>query len=80
MSQAFMGMPHRAVRCIMNREKLGMLEENFHTFIAPLLNENDSEDYHFIWEFQKFFHTKKLQVLTAEKQGVKKWKELLLSR
>jgi hypothetical protein len=80
MSQAFMGMPENTVSRVMNREKLSQLEENFWTAVAPLLDENDTEDYHFIWEFQKFFHAKKLQVLTAEKQGVKKWKELLLSR
>ena len=80
MSQEFIDEPDGAAGWVMNREKLTQLEENFRTYIVPLLNENDNEDYHFVWEFQRFFHTKKLQVLTAEKHDMKKWKELLLSR
>jgi hypothetical protein len=64
----------------MNRTQLTQLEDNFKAFVAPLLDGNDPQDYHFIWEFQKFFHGKKLEVLTAESQGVKKWKELLLRK
>jgi hypothetical protein len=33
-----------------------------------------------IWEWQKFLHTKKLRLLTAEKEGLNKWKEALQSR
>jgi len=64
----------------MNRENLRQLEDNFRSFIEPLLSEKDMEDYHFEWEFQKFLHSKTLQVLTAEKEGLKKWKELVVSR
>ena len=64
----------------MDRKSLNALNENFKAFIVPLLNENDPEDYHMIWEFQKFFHLKRLKVLTSESQGVRKWKESLLSK
>jgi hypothetical protein len=64
----------------MNREKLDQLEANFNAFVAPLLNGDDPEDYHFLWEFQKFHHSKKLQVMTAQREEAKKWKALLLSR
>ena len=64
----------------MDRKSLNALGDNFKAFIMPLLNENESEDYHLIWEFQKFFHSKRLQILTAESVGSKKWKELLQSR
>jgi hypothetical protein len=64
----------------MNREKLDQLGTNFATYIAPLLDDNVNEDYHFLWEFQKFFHAKKLQVMTAKQEEVKKWKASLLTR
>jgi hypothetical protein len=64
----------------MNREVLKQLEANFNEFIAPLLDDNDTVDVSFSWEFQKFIHTKKLKVLTAEREGIKKWKQVLLSR
>jgi hypothetical protein len=64
----------------MNRRQLSGLEDNFKAFIEPLLDGNDPEDYHFMWEWQKFFHSKKLRVLTAEKEGLTKWKEALQSR
>ena len=64
----------------MNRETLRRLEENFNSFIGPLLDENDTEDVSIAWEFQKFLHTKRLRILTAEQHTIKKWKELLLSR
>jgi hypothetical protein len=63
----------------LNRENLRQLEENYRTFIEPLLSEKDSEDYHFAWEFEKFLHSKTLQVMTSEKRGLKKWKQLLSS-
>ena len=63
----------------MNRETLKRLEESFNEFIAPLLDDS-SEDVSFSWEFQKFIHTKKLKLLTAEREGIKKWKQALLSR
>ena len=64
----------------MDRRSLNTLGDNFNAFIIPLLDEEESEDYHLIWEFQKFFHSKRLQVMTAESEGAKKWKELLQSR
>ncbi len=64
----------------MDRENLKKLEDNFRTFVQPLLNEKDMQDYHFLWEFEKFLNAKTLQVLTAEHEGMKKWKALLLSR
>jgi hypothetical protein len=65
---------------MISREKLTQLEENFTTYIAPLLSEQDPEDIHLAWEFQKFLHSLKLKVLTAERSRIKKWKEELLSR
>ena len=62
-----------------NREKLNQLEANFDAYISPLLNEDDTEDVNIAWEFRKFLHSKRLQVLTAEKEGLRKWKENLLS-
>jgi hypothetical protein len=64
----------------MDRKNLNTLINNFKAFIVPLLNEDDPEDYHMIWEFQKFFHSKRLKVLTSESESAKKWKESLLSR
>jgi hypothetical protein len=64
----------------MNKVKLAKLEENFQAFILPLLDQDGNEDYGFVWEFEKFFHSKKLQVLTAEKEALKQWKEQLLSK
>jgi hypothetical protein len=65
---------------VISREKLTQLEENFTTYITPLLSDEDPEDIHLAWEFQKFLHSLKLKVLTAEKTRIKKWKEELLSR
>lgn len=64
----------------MNRETVRRLEENFAAFIGPFLDENDAEDVSFAWEFQKFLHSKKLRLLTAEKESIKKWKQVLLSK
>jgi len=64
----------------MNRETLKQLEENFNSFIGPLLDENDSEDVSLAWEFQKFLHTKKLKQLTIQRETLKKWKQALLSK
>lgn len=64
----------------MNREKLGQMQENFKAFIEPFLNEGDSEDYHFVWEWQKFLHAKKLRLLTAEGEILKRWKESLINK
>ncbi len=64
----------------MNRETFDRLEEHFRAFIEPLLDKNDAEDLSFAWEFQKFLHTKKLKLLTAESQGIKKWKQSLLTK
>ena len=64
----------------MDRKSLNALGENFKNFIMPLLNEKEPEDYHLIWEFQKFFHTKRLQIVTSESVGARNWKELLQSR
>jgi hypothetical protein len=64
----------------MKNETLKKLEGNFADFIAPLLDENDPEDVHLAWEFQKFLHSKKLKLLTAENESLKRWKHVLLSR
>lgn len=56
------------------------MQENFKAFIEPFLNENDAQDYHLVWEWQKFLHAKKLQVLTAEGELLKRWKESLLNK
>ena len=64
----------------MNRENLKQLEEHFNAFISPFLNEDEPEDLNIAWEFRKFLHSKRLKMLTAEKEGLKKWKELLLSK
>ena len=64
----------------LNRETLDQLEGNFDSFIASLLSDDEVEDVSFVWEFRKFLHVKKLKLLTAEKEGVRKWKESLLSR
>jgi len=64
----------------LNREKLSQMQENFKAFIEPFLNENDAQDYHLVWEWQKFLHAKKLQVLTAEGELLKRWKESLLNK
>lgn len=63
----------------MDRKGLSVLNENFNDFILPLLNKDDPADYHVIWEFQKLFHAKRLQIL-AESQGTEKWKKLPQSR
>ena len=65
---------------MMDRKGLNALGDNFKSFIMPLLNQDEPEDYHLIWEFQKYFHSKRLQILTAESAGMRKWKELLQSK
>jgi hypothetical protein len=64
----------------LDRKTLTVLNENFKAFIMPLLKADEAEDYHLIWEFQKFFHSKRLQIMTAEADGHQKWKALLQSR
>jgi hypothetical protein len=64
----------------MNRESIKQLEAHFDSYISPFLNENDPEDLNIAWEFRKFLHSKRIKMLTAEKEGIRKWKELLLSR
>ena len=64
----------------MDRKNLNALGENFRAFIMPLLNQAEAEDYHLIWEFQKFFHVKRLEIMNAESVGASNWKELLQSR
>ena len=64
----------------MDRRSLNTLGDNFRAFIVPLLDKSEPEDYHLIWEFQKFFHLKRLQIMSAESVGTNKWKELLQSR
>jgi len=58
----------------MDRKSLSLLSSNFNAYIMPLLNEGDPEDYHVIWEFQKLFHAKRLEIITAESSGAKGWK------
>lgn len=64
----------------MSRESLKQMEKNFGEFIAPFLDEALTEDVSFSWEFQKLLHIKRLKVMTAEREGTKKWKQALLSR
>ncbi len=59
----------------MDRKSLRLLGSNFNTYIIPLLNEGDPEDYHVIWEFQKLFHAKRLEVMAAESKRTKDRKE-----
>jgi len=55
----------------MDRKSLSILNSNFKSYIMPLLNEGDPEDYHVIWEFQKLFHAKRLEIMAAESRRVK---------
>jgi len=55
----------------MDRKSLSLLSSNFHAYIMPLLNESDPEDYHVIWEFQKLFHAKRLEIMGVETRNVK---------
>jgi hypothetical protein len=64
----------------MNKDNLRNLESNFETYLVPFLDENDSEDLHLIWEFKKFLHSQRLRILTKEKEEMKKWKQLLMSK
>jgi hypothetical protein len=59
----------------MDRKSLSLLSSNFNAYIVPLLNQSDPEDYHVIWEFQKLFHAKRLEIVAAESRSVKDWKE-----
>ena len=65
---------------VLGREVLRRLEEAFDGSVAPLLDQNDPEDVNLSWEFRKFLHSKRLKVLTAERESIKKWKHVLLSR
>jgi hypothetical protein len=58
----------------MDRKSLSLLNSNFKAYIAPLLNEGDPEDYHVIWEFQKLFHAKRLEIMASESGSVKDWR------
>ena len=64
----------------MTRDALRRLEVAFEGTIAPLLNEDDPEDVNLMWEFRKFLHTKRIRVLTAERESVKKWKQVLFNK
>ena len=64
----------------MDRKTLNLLNDHFKAFILPLLNEDIPEDYQLIWEFQKLFHSKRLQVMTSESRGVRIWKESLQAK
>jgi len=55
----------------MDRKSLSLLSSNFNAYIIPLLNKGDPEDYHVIWEFQKLFHAKRLEIMAAESRSVK---------
>jgi len=63
-----------------DREALKQLEAHFDSFIIPFLDDTIPEDVHLAWEFEKFVHTKKLMILTAEKQSLKRLKDMLSSR
>jgi hypothetical protein len=62
------------------RDILRRLEVAFEDSIAPLLDEDDPEDVNLVWEFRKFLHTKRIRVLTAERESVKKWKQVLFNK
>jgi hypothetical protein len=64
----------------MDRKNLSLLNQNFKTFIMPLLNESDPEEYRLIREFQKLFHSKRVEILTTEWKGVRNWRESLRDR
>jgi len=68
------------IRLNPKRETLKGLEENFDTYISPFLDNDDPEDVNIAWEFRKYLHSKRLRMLTAERDGLKRWKEALLSR
>jgi len=50
----------------MDRKSLSLLNENFKEYIMPMLNTKDPQEYHVIWEFQKLFHSKRLEILSKE--------------
>jgi len=58
----------------MDRKSLSLLSSNFNAYIIPLLNEGDPQDYHVIWEFQKLFHAKRLEIMASESSSVKDWR------
>jgi hypothetical protein len=62
------------------RDILRRLEVAFEDSIAPLLDEDDPEDVNLVWEFRKFLHTKRIRVLTAERESIKKWKQVLFNK
>jgi hypothetical protein len=62
------------------RDTLRRLEVAFEDSIAPLLDEEDPEDVNLLWEFRKFLHTKRIRVLTAERENIKKWKQVLFTK
>jgi len=55
----------------MDRKSLSLLSSNFNAYIMPLLNKGDPEDYHVIWEFQKLFHAKRLEIMAAESRSAR---------
>ena len=55
----------------MDRKSLSLLSSNFRAYIMPFLNEGDPEDYHLIWEFQKLFHAKRLEIMADESRTMK---------
>jgi archaellum biogenesis ATPase FlaH len=65
---------------LVTRDTLRRLEVAFEDSIAPLLDEEDPEDVNLLWEFRKFLHTKRIRVLTAERESVKKWKQVLFTK
>jgi hypothetical protein len=64
----------------MNKEGLSKVDENFREFVYPLLDEDDEQDFHLVWEFEKYIHAKKLQMMTAEKVRLEKWKQAISGR
>jgi len=50
----------------MDRKSLNLLNENFKDYIMPMLNGSDPQGYHVIWEFQKLFHSRRLEILSKE--------------
>ena len=50
----------------MDRKGLSRLNENFKEYIMPMLDTSDPQEYRLIREFQKLFHSKRLEILASE--------------
>lgn len=64
----------------MDRNKLARLEDNFHASILPLMDGNATDDYDLVWEFEKYLESKKEEIVSGEKQIVRKWEAPFLRK